>query len=178
MTQLSRFALSLAVFLCGCSAEEKKDDANPDLQLGTYLFSGASLASDECDAETSLWDGDVAGEYDGGVYEVTAVSDESVTIADVELARTGNTFSLPRQLQFEFDWMDLYGLACQEEDYSTITFTIVDDVTLDYEELWEYVALAGSDGNACILANDSAWGATVTEWPCETVVTGDLLHEE
>lgn len=172
----------------GCSGGggggDDDDDGGSGLQTGSYTVSGAAYAgTDECDLPNT-WGIDVAS-YNGATVEITAVTATQVTFAGQNgpnnIPRAGNVIGGDAELVFEADWSDTAASGlnasynCMEEDYLTVTYTIVNDTTLDYEEFWTLTSTAGSAAD-CIVANASAYAATITTWPCESTITADITH--
>lgn len=168
----------------GGSGDDDDDDFG--LRTGSYTISGAALVGpDECDLP-DLYSYELA-DLDGTTFEITDVTSDDVTfLGSGVLPREGNAIGGVAETVFSYDWnvpgtppqgtAVLNPYACVEEDFLTVTYTILTETTLEYSEYWTATATAGS-ASECIVALSSGYGAALLDFPCETTITADMVHD-
>lgn len=185
--RITGWSLLCVVAASACSGGNGDDDDDDfGLQTGAYTLSGAALdGPDECDLpDLYLYS---PAELDGTVLEIVDVSADDVTfLGSGVMPRDGNVIGGVPESLFTRDWNTpgtppqgfpvANGYNCVEEDFLTITMTIVDETTLDYAEDWTATAVSGS-ASECLAAISSGYQASLLAWPCESRLTADMIRD-
>lgn len=147
------------------------------LASGSYTIANGQTVPDTCQV------GDFS-QQNGTAITVT-VTGTSVDLPDfgITFTQTGTALAAP-QATFDIDWTTTAGQIaaigsalsrgynCNEHDTTDYSGTVTGhnkfSATIDIQ----YTMTAGSSG-ACVAANNSAFGLTLTTFPCESKVTFD-----
>lgn len=168
-----------AVLVAGCSGGDD-DDSSAGLSSGTYTYANATVSPDECQV------GDVSSL--NGTTSTVTVSGNTVSFtlgsSTIDLTMSGTQLS-STPIVDTIDWTDPvvatsdFGLSqtynCVEEDTYEFSGTVTGQNAMAVDYSIEYGMSSGQAAD-CIAANTSAFGLTLTTFPCSSIISFDLAQ--